>query len=54
MYHCVVFFIVAVQLAISRDGHSGGIVRTAVIQRESVQRDFQTERDFLYRNFFVC
>lgn len=45
-----IFLFVAVQLAISRDGHSGGIVRTAVIKRESVQRDFQTESDFVYKN----
>ena len=44
---------VAVQLAISRDGHSGGVVRTALITRDSVQRDTITEHDFFYGNCIV-
>ena len=36
------------QLAISRDGYSGGVVRTAVITREGVVRDVITERDFVF------
>ena len=42
------FYCIAVQLAISRDGHSGGIVRTAVIRREGVQRDILLGKDFMY------
>ena len=41
---------VAVQLAISRDGHSGGIVRTAVIKKDGIQCSLITERDFVYGN----
>lgn len=41
---------VAVQLAISRDGHSGGIVRTAVIKKDGIQRSLITERDFVFSN----
>lgn len=42
------------QLAISRDGYSGGVVRTAVITREGVVRDVITERDFVFGNWDVC
>ncbi|KAK8799218.1 hypothetical protein WA171_005965 [Blastocystis sp. BT1] len=40
----------AIQLAISRDGHSGGVVRTAIIRKEGVTRKVLTEKDFLYAN----
>lgn len=45
MYYCI-----AIQLAISRDGHSGGVVRTAIITKESVIRNVLTEKDFIYAN----
>ena len=39
---------VAVQLAISRDGHSGGVVRTVVIRRDGAERSVITEREFVF------
>ena len=43
---------VAVQLAISRDGHSGGVVRTVVIRRDGAERSVITEREFVFGNYW--
>lgn len=38
MIHCV-WYVVAVSLAIQRDGSSGGVVRLAVITKDGVKRE---------------
>ena len=43
---------VAVQVAISRDGHSGGVVRTVVIRRDGAERSVITEREFVFGNYW--
>ncbi|KAK8807219.1 hypothetical protein WA158_003978 [Blastocystis sp. Blastoise] len=45
---CLDFIRKAVQLAISRDGYSGGFVNTAVITKDGVVKTRMYEKDFIY------